>query len=284
LLQQLRKPGIFRTKVEGMTSISHYQILNFKTMAAKQRGDRQLKGSIGGVTYQRRKDGSYIAYEKVESPAKKIASHPNYLMTRQNFAEFGRAGRAGKLTRDAIRSVMKLAGDGGSIPRLLTAFLKIVKADPVNDRGERTVSAGPIGMLEGFDFNITAPLSIVMATPFTTTVDRVAGTVKVDIPGFIPGQFIKSPNGATHFKIIAAALELNFDEGKFSSNAKSSADLFCGNDPLPAISLETAFPANSHFPLFVLVGIEFRQLINGKYYPITAGSSTALKLVSVDAV
>ena len=250
-------------------------------MAAKQRGDRKLKGSIGDITYSRRKNGTWSAYEKVESNAKKIASHPDFLLIRQNNTEFGRAGAAGKLFRDAIRSKMKMTTDSGASPRLLKTLLRIIKEDPVSDRGERKLSNGPIEMLEGFDFNETAPLSIVLPAPFTTTIDRVTGSLKLDIPGFIPARLMKTPPGATHFKIIATALELDFDSGQFVADAKYSSDLPCNNDSTADIVLVTTVTPGSTKPLFQLMALEFSQLINGKYYQMATKNVNALKVVKV---
>ncbi|MDP4265588.1 MAG: hypothetical protein Q8941_23905 [Bacteroidota bacterium] len=252
-------------------------------MSAKQRGDRKLKGSIGDTTYKRGKNGNYTAYEKVESPAKKIATDPRFIRTRENGSEFGRAGNAGKLIRDAIRSKMKLSGDSSSIPRLLSELLRVIKADPVSDRGMRTVTHGPVESLEGFDFNVTAPLSIILPVPFTPTIDRAAGNMKVDIPGFIPDKMMKVPTGATHFRIISVALELDFETGQFIADSKSSDNLPWNNEVMADIHLILTVTLGSTKILFLLLGLEFNQLVNGKFYSITSADFSSLKLVKVSA-
>ena len=40
-------------------------------------------------------------------------------------------------------------------------------------------------------------------------VDRVAGTLAVSIPAFVPINMIAAPGGATHFKIVSAGAEID---------------------------------------------------------------------------
>ncbi len=250
-------------------------------MSAKQRGDRKIKGSLGDITFRRNKNGNYTAFDKPESIAGKIATDPRFKRTRENGAEFGRAGVAGKLIRDAIRSKTVLVSDSGALPRLLKELMRVIKSDTVNDRGLRTISAGEIGILEGFDFNITAPLSIILPAPFTATIDRVAGSLQLNVPGFIPTKLMKVPMGATHFKFTSLGMELDFDSGQFIADAKTSPDIPWNNDVFGDISLTTTVTPNSTKKLFLLVGLEFNQLVNGKFYQMTSGNFNSMKIVKV---
>lgn len=65
---------------------------------AKQRGIIKREGTISDITFRKTKDG-YLAKEKSLIAARKINSDPAFIRTRENMAEFGRAGRAGKLLR-----------------------------------------------------------------------------------------------------------------------------------------------------------------------------------------
>ena len=62
---------------------------------ARQRSIIKLDGTIGGITFYKSKDG-YLAREKGGIPAERIRNDPAFQRTRENGAEFGRAGKAGK--------------------------------------------------------------------------------------------------------------------------------------------------------------------------------------------
>ena len=63
---------------------------------ARQRSIIKVDGTIGGITFYKSKDG-YLAREKGGIPAERIANDPAFQRTRENGAEFGRAGKAGKV-------------------------------------------------------------------------------------------------------------------------------------------------------------------------------------------
>jgi hypothetical protein len=71
---------------------------------AKQKGIIKLEGTIGDITFYKSQDG-YLAREKGGVPADRIANDPAFQRTRENGAEFGAAGKAGKVLRNAIRAV-----------------------------------------------------------------------------------------------------------------------------------------------------------------------------------
>lgn len=69
---------------------------------AQQKGIIPLKGTIGNITFYKSKDG-FLAREKGSLDATRIANDPAFQRTRENGAEFGRAGKAGKVLRTAFR-------------------------------------------------------------------------------------------------------------------------------------------------------------------------------------
>jgi hypothetical protein len=66
---------------------------------------------------------------------------------------------------------------------------------------------------------------------------------------------IAAPVGATHFRIISGAAEVDFELGKFVVDTKESTILPFNNIDTAPINLEaTVTPASTH-PLFVGLGI-----------------------------
>src|SRR5690242_15123541 len=103
---------------------------------AKQKGIIKLEGTIAGVTFYKSKDG-YLAKEKSGVPADRIANDPVFQRTRENGAEFGRAGKAGKILRNALRALLQNASDFRMVSRLTTEFIDVIQADVTNARGLR---------------------------------------------------------------------------------------------------------------------------------------------------
>src|SRR5690349_3766647 len=152
---------------------------------AKQKGILPIEGTLGNITFFKPKDG-YMAKQKSGVSADKIASDPAFKRTRENNAEFARAGKAGKLLRNTFRSLLQKASDSRMISRLTKLMMTVIHEDDVNPRGQRNVIDGEALMLEGFDFNINGKLGTTLFAPYTVIYDRVAGTVGVNIPLFTP--------------------------------------------------------------------------------------------------
>ena len=247
---------------------------------AKQNGIIPLKGTIGNITFFKTKAG-YLAREKGGIDANRIATDPAFVRTRENGAEFGRAGKAGKLLRTALRAVLLNAGDSYMVSRLTSSMLKVVQADAVNVRGERNVIDGEAELLKGFEFNSNARLAGTLFAPFTTAIDRAAGTLTVEIPPFVPVNMVASPAGATHFKIMAAGAEIDFEAETFVNGSAASAELPIDAAATAAMSLAVNVTVNSTKPLLLALGVEFYQQVNGVLYSLKNGAYNALALVDI---
>ena len=250
---------------------------------AKQSGIIPLEGTIGNITFYKSKDG-FLAKGKGGIPADRIANDPNFQRTRENGSEFGRAGKAGKILRNAIRSLLQNASDRLVVSRLTTEMVKVIQADATNARGLRNVLDGEAELLEGFEFNVNAKLGSTLFAPFTAIIDRVAGTLIVNLPAFIPLNMIAAPGGTTHFKIASAGAEIDFENEVFVVDTKESAILPWDSNATAVINLANAVTANSTHPLFLVLGIEFYQEVNGVKYPLKNGAYNALSLVKVNGV
>lgn len=250
---------------------------------ARQTGVITLKGTVGGVSFYKSRDG-HMAREKGGVDGNRIKNDPAFQRTRENGAEFGRAGRASKILRDAIRLVLQNAKDRRVVSRLTTEMVKVIQADATNPRGQRNVIDGEAELLQGFEFNVNAPLGSTFFTPYTTTIDRVAGTLKVDIPAFIPANLVAAAGGTTHFKVVTCGAAIDFEEEVFNVDNKETAVLPWDTNPTAVISLTNNVPANTTFPLFLLVGVQFYQDVNGTKYPLKNGAFNALQLVKVEGL
>ncbi|WP_298117501.1 hypothetical protein [Flavobacterium sp.] len=249
---------------------------------ARQKGIIKLKGTIGDITFYKTQDG-HLAREKGGIDASRIASDPAFQRTRENGSEFGRAGKAGKLLRTALRPLLINSADGRMVSRLTQAMIKVIQADLVSERGLRNVIDGEAELLFGFEFNIRGKLGTSLFAPFVATIDRVTGEVSVDIASFIPANMIAAPSGTTHFRIISGGAEVDFEAETFVVATSETAILPWDATPTAVINHVNAVTAASTKPLFLALGIEFYQQINGTMYPLKNGAFNPLSIAKVDS-
>jgi hypothetical protein len=250
---------------------------------ARQKGIIKLKGTIGDITFYKTKDG-HLAREKGGVDASRIANDPAFQRTRENGSEFGRAGKAGKTLRTALRALLLNSADSRMVGRLTQSMVKVIQADLTNERGLRNVIDGEAELLVGFEFNIGGKLGTTLFAPFIGAIDRAEGEISVGLASFIPANMIAAPSGTTHFKIISAGAEIDFEAEVFVTANSETAILPWDMTPTVAISHLNAVTPNSTKPLFLALGVEFYQEVNGKMYPLKNGSYNPLALVQVSGL
>ncbi|SFZ94326.1 hypothetical protein SAMN05428642_10482 [Flaviramulus basaltis] len=248
---------------------------------AKQTGIIKLKGTIGGISFYKTTDG-HLAREKGGVDASRIANDPAFQRTRENGSEFGRAGKGGKVLRNAIRVLLQNAKDKRVVSRLTKDLLAIVKTDTTNERGLRTVQDGNLSLMENFEFNLNGKLGATLFAAFTKAFDRVTGDATLNIAAFSPTVRIAAPTGTTHFKVVMGASELDFANETSTFENDETAILPYSAADTAAIALTASLTANSTLPVVQVMGIEFYQEVNGQMYALKNGAYNALAVVIVD--
>lgn len=248
---------------------------------ARQKGIIKLEGTIGDVSFYKSKDG-YLAREKGGVDGDRIKNDPAFQRTRENGSEFERAGKSGRILRSALRLMLQNGSDSKVASRLTKEMLRVIQSDAVNPRGERNLAEGDLSILTGFDFNVTGKLNTTMYAPFDSDIDRAAGTVTIDVPEFIPGSTLAFPSGATHFKIKVGGAEVDFENEIFIFDQTESAELALDLTPVGPLNLQATLTAGSALDLFLVLGIEFMQEVNGVMYPLKNGSFNPLTIIEID--
>lgn len=251
---------------------------------ARQKGLIKLKGTIGGITFYKTSQDGHLAREKGGIEKERIMNDPAFQRTRENGSEFGRAGKAGKTLRVALRALLINSTDGRMTSRLHKAMMKVIQADLVNERGLRNVIDGEAELLEGFEFNARGKLGTSLFAPYTAAIDRVSGELTVDIPPFIPSNMIVAPSGTTHYKIISGGADIDFENEVFMEATSSTAILPWDSVATVAVAHTNQVTAASVKPLFLALGIEFYQEVNAQMYPLKNGAFNPLALVKVSGL
>lgn len=249
---------------------------------ARQKGIIKLKGTIGDITFYKTQDG-HLAREKGGIDASRIKNDPAFQRTRENGSEFGRAGKAGKVLRTALRALLLNSADSRMVSRLTQAMVKVIQADMISERGLRNVIDGEAELLVGFEFNVRGKLGTSLFAPFVATIDRVAGEITVTLDPFVPANMIAAPSGTTHFKIISAGAEIDFEAETFIETHSESAILPWDATATAPINQVNAVTPASTKPLFLALGVEFYQEVNGQMYPLKNGAFNPLSVVKVDS-
>lgn len=250
---------------------------------AKQAGIIKLKGTIDDISFYRTADG-HIARAKGGINRNRILNDPAFQRTRENGNEFGTAGRGGKLIRTAIRHLMQHAKDRLVVGRLTKELLAVIKTDPTNDRGLRTIENGTMELLMGFDFNNNAPLGTTLYAAYSPFYARPTGEATVDLEAFSPAIRVVAPGGTTHFKLSMGAAELDFPNMQFVFSVDDTGIIPYDPVEIPASSLKTTLTPASLLPIVQVMGVEFYQFVNGEYYPLKNGANNALGIVKIDTV
>jgi hypothetical protein len=250
---------------------------------ARQRSIIKLEGNIGDINFYRSKDG-YMARETTRLNAQRIATDPKFKRTRENNAEFANAAIASKLLRKACGELLQFSKDGSASNRLFKEMMKVVKSDATSTRGLRNVIGGETGLLQGFEFNSNATLSTTLFAPYSGNINRATGVLKADIPSFIPDQLLLAPVTSTHFRFVGLATEVDFEQQVYVTKVIQSDEFPWNITPTGDISLEAQLAANSSHPLFLLLGLQFLQEVNGQRYPLKEGSFNSLSIVKVSGI
>lgn len=250
---------------------------------AKQAGIIKLNGTIDDISFYKTADG-HLARAKGGISRNRIFNDPAFQRTRENGAEFGTAGRGGKLIRTSLKSLMQHAKDRRVVGRLTKELLGIIKTDSINERGQRTIEDGTLEILLGFDFNKNAPLSTTLFAGYDAYFARPTGEATASIEAYSPAIRIAAPGGTTHFRVSMGAAELDFPNMQFAFAMDATGILPYSAVEIPITTLETTLTPASILPVIQVLVVEFFQLVNGEYYPLKNGANNALGIVNIDTV
>lgn len=251
----------------------------------KQIGVIKFDGTNGDLTFYKGRRGGYRIKSKSVIPAGRIANDPAFVRTRENMGAFRRATKAGKLLRHAIPTLLSEAKDGQVSTRVMKVMSAIIRTDTINPRPDRNVASGDLTLLQDFDFNSNAPIGTVLQTENTVTVDRTLGTIQVTVPAFVPEKVLASPTGATHYMIVSAGLEINFaTDVVVAKQLNASAYLPIDSTPSAILTQSAALTAGTTLPLFMVLGVQFFQEVNGIKYPLNNAANNGLGIVKVSVV
>jgi hypothetical protein len=243
---------------------------------ARQTGIIGIQGTVGGLVFS--KNGNIS--QKPASDKAAFANAPSRARTRENASEFGLAAKYSKLLRDSLRVAIASASDSLLAARLTKVMREVIGLDDTNDRGQRVFDASNSAPLLGFNFNAGAGIGQTMYFPYEVT--GAGADVTMSIPALNPASDIAAPQGTTHFEVIFAASSLDMEAMTFTNGVVAAplGILPVSGAALANQTVVATFPvAPSAAALVVgVVGINFYQQINGKFYALNNNSTNPLAI------
>lgn len=240
----------------------------------------KIQGTLGDLTFYKSADG-HMVRTKGGISKQRIKNDPAFIRTRENGEEFGHSASSGKLLRLAVGAMLFKAKDRRLSSRLLKIMSALKNLDSSGARGKRQVAEGLTTvtgkmLLKGFDFNNRAEKQNVLFAAHSLD----TGSGKVTVADLIPAEMIKKPEGATHFSMQSAFLNLDF-ASSVSDITFSNIENHRLNNSLLTLSLNpTGVPAGSGTQFYLLL-IEFFQEVNGVQYVLNNGAYNVLTVLEV---
>lgn len=213
---------------------------------------------------------------------KKRNKDPRYANCVRHQHEFGRAGKGGKLFRMAFSDMIRQLKTPDITGRLTGEFLRVVQSDPVNDYGERTIQAGNLALLRGFEFDKKNRFNNVFYGQCDVAMDRSTGRCIIQFSSIDLTNMLWRVNGASHFIITAGAALLDFENNTYSADIKNSGMLQSTNPK--NFEIQLTLPKQSALPLIVVLGISFHKIVNKVIWPVCKYGPMAMKIVKTDQV
>lgn len=248
---------------------------------ARQKGPIKIEGTLGDISFYK-KDGKHFVRNKGGVSAERIKKDPRFARTRENLAEFGAANSGVKLMRKAFRMGMQKVKDSRLSNWLMPKLMKVLQSDPVNARGKRKISEGDTNLLLNFQFSKQMTFDTVYYLDPSINVDLAAGTAQIVWPDFLPIVDVREQPEATHMRLFSIVATVDFDLIKVESSFVVSSEIPLIPTLSPSFNQDFTFTANPGLPLYILLGIEFLQELNGVYYPLRNGGYNAMELYHIE--
>lgn len=240
----------------------------------------KIQGTLDNLTFYKSADG-HLVRTKGGVSKNRIKNDPAFQRTRENGSEFGHSANSGKLFRTSVGTMLFHAKDPRLSSRMLGIMSQIKNLDSTGVRGSRQVAEGLTTvegklLLKGFNFNAQAALSSVFYPLYV--LDVPSG--KVSIADFIPREQIMAPEGATHFSMQSAFVNLDFATGVFETTYSPKENNVLNNTLTNVTLTPSAAATGSGIAIYLLL-IEFFQEVNGVQYVLNNGAYNVLNVLDV---
>lgn len=231
---------------------------------AKLLPDGRISGAMGGSVYAPQPDGSVTLRAKGGATRENFLTRPSMARTRENAYDHGRASSTGSLVRKCLHKMIKThkLADRILSGRFHGISNRILRSDPIGNRGVRQLSRGNVGLLKEFEFfkDPANAFQLVFDAPVACSINAGTGRVRLTIPPFNPVKRLRVPAGATHFKVLLNCAAVNFDKRQYEYHDHETG-LYALHEPvITPIELTHDIPVEAGYFLIATMGIAFYKI------------------------
>ena len=192
------------------------------------------------------------------------------------------AAGAGKLIRQAFDAYLHAFMDPSITQKMMKVLMQVLKSS-TSTTGNTHLAEANLNLLNRFSFNSKADLHNVFGERFAVLINRDAGEVTLEVPGFNPLFSFFRMNCGTHFKLICAVAELDFENNLFETvNLPGKFIRTDLNEVITSIHQVEKIKAGSALPFIAVLGIQFFTQQGNQMYPLKNATLTPLEIVLVD--
>ncbi|MEO6831634.1 MAG: hypothetical protein ABI378_04960 [Chitinophagaceae bacterium] len=230
----------------------------------KQIGPLPIEGTLGDLIFYKTIHG-HLVRRKGNLNKERVSSEAAFEGSRKASSEFGRAGAASGLVRNAIKTHCPYVGDGQTHARLSKVFGEIIRADKTHSVGERQVISENIAVLKTFEWKLDHPLSRSFWGQCGGNMTP-EGKLTITMNAFNPKRDLAWPLNATHARITVVCLSVDFPNRIIESEAVRSGVLPKNNIPVN-LALECTVSIEEGRTILAGIGVQFfegeKALIDG---------------------
>jgi hypothetical protein len=245
---------------------------------AKQAGYIKLEGTIGDLSFYKNRDGKYIARRKGGVAKDRLLNDPRFERTRENMREFSRAATAAKFLKNAFREIEVKSNGGKLHNRLYSLAHRVLKTDPVSERGERQFELGDLSLLIGFEFSEVAVMERILKKQLLVV--DTTDSVSVTIPEMIASKYLVHPRGSSHYRFSLIRAGVNFVQGTYQTEMATLETLPIRKLADPEVTLSLPKPAVEGEHHFFALALEFLTQVNGNRYDLNDVSQNPAVILS----
>ena len=250
----------------------------------KVRGFIRLSGgSMGETTFMKTASG-YKAKDKLVVNKNNWKNGSNFARCRENAGNFGTGSKLCKLLKNSVAQLLFQRKDHRMFLRLKQLIAKVQRLDTTNTRGKATITMEAAPQLIGFEMNSTCSLKSVFNSRYSINANRETGEISIQIPSFLPADRILAPRGATHFQLVSAAAAFDFEKMTEVGNIYKSTKFALGDERVEDITMTHSLPAGSKLPVFIFLGVNFTQELNGKTYQVANRKQNPLCIIDINII
>jgi hypothetical protein len=259
-------------------------VVYFIFSMAKQKGILKFIGKIGDTVFYYDKLRGYLARKVTSVNAERIRTDPAFVRVRENNAEFANCAWMVKLLRAAFKPLFAGIADTRMTSRLTSTATTLMRSDVTHAAGLRKPEHGEVQLLQGFDFNKDVSLRKYLLADHHVDFNQQEKTCTITLTPTAGKKMVKAPKGATHVRITTGIAAINFKTGNYILDTIRTAELPTRQITETPITITTSLTHGPYEGLFITLGVEFLQEVNGVYSPLQSREYNAMTVIHAEKI